>query len=141
MTELTVQQATQDAVAALKAAGFGKPKRPAKIVSWPSRDQHGRCQVCTEVTVRSADHDDAIRVLIVLPGAVTYGLRGKTCITVWRDATLSEAEYMARKDAEACALLAEAEALADETWRFAHSAGADLDAAVAGLASLTGGAR
>jgi hypothetical protein len=89
-TMLTPRQATTDALAALRAAGFGKErKRPVTASSWRSgRDNFGLGpeQITTQVTVRRADLDDALRTLIVLPQTVTYS-HTATVVTIHRDVT------------------------------------------------------
>ncbi|MGH3625885.1 MAG: hypothetical protein ACRDRL_00340 [Sciscionella sp.] len=80
---LTPEQATIDALLALKAAGFGKEhKRPAKAASWNwgrSMDV-GPYRIATEVTIKRAHLDDAIVALITLPGAIAYGHTATTVV-------------------------------------------------------------
>lgn len=76
--KLTPEQAIQDALTVLKAAGFGKEhKRPAAVECWSlGRGNFGMGpeEIRTRVKVRSADLDDAVRTLIVLPGTVACSI-------------------------------------------------------------------
>ena len=87
-SSLTPEQATQDALTALKAAGLGKEhKRPFTVTSWRERWQaQDRDYIRTEATVRKADQDDAIRALILLPGTEVYSDQARTQVTIWRHA-------------------------------------------------------
>lgn len=75
---LTPQQATADAVTAMKAAGLR-----GALASWDVRDG----TIATEVTVRRcADKHDVLMALLPLSGGVLCSdpdQRGKT-VTIWR---------------------------------------------------------
>lgn len=86
--QLTPEQATQDALVSLKEAGFGKEHgRPVTVESWSlGRSNFGMSAelIRTDAKVRRAeDVDAAIRALLVLPGVVTYALKG-TAMSVHR---------------------------------------------------------
>lgn len=87
---LTPEQATQDALTALKAAGFGKEHGwPVKVQSHslgPAATAPFRTLIVTRATVSKAAHlDEAIRALIVLPDATGCAFKGRE-VTVYRDA-------------------------------------------------------
>lgn len=85
--ELTPKQANEDAVEALLAAGFGRDRgRPVKAVSWPL-DYHSRPNehlMRTDVTVAAKYADEALRVMLTLPGGVLCDVKGGR-VTLIRD--------------------------------------------------------
>jgi hypothetical protein len=86
--KLTPEQATQDALIALKEAGFGKEhKRPVKVASWAERWQvSGQYLIRTEVTVRRRDWWNVMHALLLLPGGVCCTNREVIPVAIWRDA-------------------------------------------------------
>jgi hypothetical protein len=87
---LSPKQASEDAISALLAAGFGKDRgRPVRAESWPlrysSRPQDDWMR--TEVTVAARLADEALRALLTVPGGILVDVSGGT-VTLIRDRAL-----------------------------------------------------
>jgi hypothetical protein len=84
---LSPKQASEDAIGALLAAGFGKERgRPVRAESWPlrysSRPQDDWMR--TDVTVAARLADEALRALLTVPGGVLVDVKGGM-VTLIRD--------------------------------------------------------